>query len=196
MTSQLHSDPAAVVASSHCKVMTSQGGGGEIPFVEATYVRRNVFAEAASMMVSVAAGTVQLSAIPLEVVLESIFPYLHPIELWQCRRVCRTWLAWIKAYFRTLRVLNLSDPVSEYYLTPDGLHSIVQSLQLLKVLRLDNCQRSVTKKALVLLASRCHRLEVLCAPCCREVTDDVLRAVAENCPRLEELNINRCFQVT
>ena len=167
---------------------------GEIPLcdVHSAFVREDVFE---NMQEEIVADTVQLNAIPPEVVSETIFPYLHPIELWQCRRVCRTWQAWIKVYFRTLRVLNFSDPISEYYLTSYGLYSVVQSLQFLKVIKLDNCQHSVTVKTLTCLANRCHRLEVLCAPCCREVTDDVLRAIAGNCPRLKELNISRCFQV-
>ncbi len=133
--------------------------------------------------------------LPPEVIQGSIYVYVHPIELWRHQRVCRLWKAWITNYFRTLKALFLNDDLSEYYLTPAGLHSIVHSLQWLREVRLDRCHHSVTEKALVLLAGRCHRLEVLSVPRSREVTDRVLREIGQNCPRVREFNLTSCFQV-
>ena len=133
--------------------------------------------------------------LPPEVVLDSVFPLIHPIELWQCRRVCKRWCSWINAYFRALKSLSFNDAISEYYLTAVGLELVTQSLQLLRELRLDQCYRCVTERSLVILASRCHQLEILSVPQCREVTDNALRSLAEHCPSLRELNLNCCFQV-
>lgn len=135
------------------------------------------------------------NSLPAEVVLEGVFPYIHPIELWQCRRVCTRWNSWIKTYFRTAKSLSLNDDISEYYITEEGLYFFICSVQLLKELVLDRCYRCATEKLLITMATRCHRLEVLSVPCCREVTDNVLKAIAENCPHIRELNFNRCFQV-
>ncbi len=133
--------------------------------------------------------------LPPEVILGSIYVYLHPIELWRHKRVCRAWNGWITTFLRSLRSLHFNDDLSEYYLTADGLYSIVSSLQQLRELRLDQCYRSVAEKTLVLLTKRCHRLEVLSVPRSREVTDEVLRELGKNCPRMRELNLTRCFQV-
>ena len=133
--------------------------------------------------------------IPLEVIVESIFPCVHPIELWQCRRVCKAWRWWVALYFKTVRWLDFSDSFSEYCLTAEGFRLIVRSLHYLRGLKLGWCFHCPTESSLVCLTKRCHRLEVLSVPYCREVTDVVLEAIADNCPHTRELNFNRCFKV-
>ena len=133
--------------------------------------------------------------IPLEVIVESIFPYVHPIELWQCRRVCKAWRWWVALYFKTVRWLDFSDSFSEYCLTAEGFRLIVRSLRYLRGLKLGWCFHCPTESSLVSLTKRCHHLEVLSVPYCREVTDVVLEAIADNCPHIRELNFNRCFKV-
>lgn len=135
------------------------------------------------------------NSLPPEVILGNIYTFLHPVELWRHKRVCKAWNAWITAYFRTVKSLQLDDDLSEYYLTPDGLDSIVHSLELLRELRLDQCHRSTLEKTLILLSQRCRWLETLSVPRSREVTDGVLREIGKNCPRIRELNLERCFQV-
>ena len=138
---------------------------------------------------------VHVNDLPIDVVLWGIFPHVHPIQLWCCRSVCRTWSMWITAYFRSVQRLDFDDEYSEYYLTADGLHQIVLSLCFLRVIQLDMCHRSVTQECLLSLAGKCHYLEVLSLSLCREMNDDVLKAIAENCPRIRALHLNRCFQV-
>lgn len=138
---------------------------------------------------------VHINDLPSEVFLGGIMPHIHPIQLWCCKRVCKTWLVWITTYFRSVQHLDFNDEYSEYYLTTDGLYQIVQSLCFLREIQLDMCHRSVTQKTLVSLVTRCHSLEILSVSLCREMTDDVLKAIAENCPRIKELHLNRCFQV-
>lgn len=139
---------------------------------------------------------VQISDIPVEVFLEYILPYVHPIQLWCCRRVCKTWFIWITTYFQNVQDLDFNDEYSEYYLTSEGLHQIVQSLCYLREIQLDMCHRSVTQENLLSLVMRCPRLEILSVSLCREVTDEVLKAISEYCLGIKELHLNRCFQVS
>lgn len=132
---------------------------------------------------------------PPEVIIEGIFSYVHPIELWQCRKVCRAWKRWIGLYFRTVRWLDFSDSYSEYCLTAEGFRLIVKSLHMLRGLNLGRCFHCATENTLTCLTVGCRSLEVLSVPCCREVTDTVLAAIADNCPHMRELNLNRCFKV-
>ena len=133
--------------------------------------------------------------VPLEVIVEGIFPYVHPVELWQCRRVCKAWRQWVALYFKTVRWLDFSDSFSEYFLTAEGFRLIVRSLRYLRGIKLGWCFHCPTESSLISLTKSCRRLEVLSVPYCREVTDLVLEAIGDNCPRIRELNFNRCFKV-
>ena len=133
--------------------------------------------------------------LPSEVVLTHVLPFLCPVEVWRCGRVSRRWRALVITYFKTLRVLDLNDDLSEYYVTEAGLSAMLKMVRLLRVANLSRCYRCVSGHSLLTLASGCHRLESLNLNRCRKVTDDFLQTLAENCPSLRELELSYCFQV-
>ena len=135
--------------------------------------------------------------LPSEVVTQWIFPKLHPVDICCCRCVCKTWLTWTVAYFHLVKSLDFCDGFSEYYISEDGLLSIIRALVNLRYIRLDGLWRSATELnlQLVKLTRRCCRLEVLSIASCRGVTDEVLKAAALNCANLKVLDVSRCHQV-
>ena len=136
-----------------------------------------------------------IDQLPSEVVLTHVLPFLCPVEIWRFRRVSRRWSALVVTYFKTLKVLDLNDDLSEYYITEAGLSAILRTVRLLRVANLSRCYRCVSGHSLRILASCCHRLESLSLARCKKLTDDVLQALAENCPNLRELQLSYCFQV-
>ena len=100
----------------------------------------------------------------------------------------------VVTYFKTLKVLDLNDDLSEYYVTEAGLSAMLKTVRLLRVASLSRCYRCVSGNSLRVLPFCRHRLESLSLARCKKLTD-VLRALAENCPRLKELELSYCFQV-
>ena len=136
-----------------------------------------------------------IDQLPAEVILTHVLPFLCPVEVWRCKRVNRRWSRLVLTYFKTLKVLDLSDDLSEYYVTEAGLSAILSTVRLLRVTNLSRCYRCVSGHSLRILASGCHRLESLNLARCKKLTDDVLQALAKNCPSLRELELSYCFQV-
>ena len=136
-----------------------------------------------------------INYLPSEVFTKWIFPNLHPVDICRCRCVCKTWLMWTITYFRLVKNLNFCDGFSEYYISEDGLLSIIRGLVNLRYMKLDGLWRSATEINLVKLTRRCHKLEVISIASCRGVTDKVLKAVALNCANLKVLDVSRCHQV-
>ena len=136
-----------------------------------------------------------IDQLPSEVILTHILTFLYPVEVWRCRRVSKRWDTLVVTYFKTLKVLDLNDDLSEYYVTEAGLSAMLKTVRLLRVASLSRCYRCVSGNSLRVLASCCHRLESLSLARCKKLTDDILRALAENCPRLRELELSYCFQV-
>ena len=135
------------------------------------------------------------NCLPSEVFTQWIFPNLHPVDICRCRCVCKTWLTWTVTYFRLVKSLDFCDGFSEYYISEDGLLSIIRVLVNLRYIRLDGLWRSATELNLVKLTRRCRRLEVLSIASCRGVTDEVLKAAALNCANLKVLDVSHCQQV-
>ena len=136
-----------------------------------------------------------INYLPSEVFIHWIFPNLHPVDVCRCRCVCKTWLTWTVTYFRLVKSLDFSDGFSEYYISEDGMLSIIRGLVNLKYIRLDGLWRSATEVNLIKLTRRCRRLEVLSIASCRGVTDKVLKAAAVNCTYLKVFDVSRCHQV-
>ena len=136
-----------------------------------------------------------INYLPSEVITEWVLPNLHPVYICRCRCVCKTWLMWTVTYFRLVKNLDFSDGFSEYYISEDGMLSIIRGLVNLRSIKLDGLWRSATEVNLVKLTRRCRRLEVLSIASCRGVTDKVLKAAALNCADLKVLGISCCRQV-
>ena len=136
-----------------------------------------------------------INYLPNEVLLQGVFPYLHPVEIWRCRRVCKTWLHLVTMYFKMLKTLELNDNLSEYYFNKTGLNAVISSLRLLRVANLNRCHRNLTQTTLSTLATNCVYLEMLSVVCCKGMTDLVLKDLAGNCHGLKELVLTQCFQV-
>ena len=96
-------------------------------------------------------------------------------------------------YFKTLKVLDLNDKLSEYYVTEAGLSAMLKTVRLLRVSSLGRCYQCVSGNSFQVLASCCHRLDSLSLARCKKLTDDILQALAENCPRLKELELSYLF---
>jgi len=137
-----------------------------------------------------------INCLPSEIFTQWILPNLHPVDICRCRCVCRTWLAWTVTYFHLVKSLNFCDGFSEYYISEDGMLSIIQRLANLRYVKLDGLWRSATEVNLVKLTRRCRRLEALSIASCRGVTDKVLKAAALNCANLKVLDVSWCHQVS
>lgn len=103
---------------------------------------------------------------------------------------------WTVTYFRLIKYLNFCDGFSEYYISEEGMLSIIRELVNLRYIKLDGLWRSATEVNLVKLTRRCRQLEVLSIASCRGVTDKVLKAAALNCTNLKVLDVSRCHQVS
>ena len=51
--------------------------------------------------------------------------------------VCKTWLTWTITYFHVVKNLDFCDCFSEYYISEDGLLTIIRGLVNLRHIRLD-----------------------------------------------------------
>ena len=136
-----------------------------------------------------------INCLPSEVFTQWILPNLHPVYICRCRCVCKTWLMWTVTYFRLVKNLDFCDGFSEYYISEDGMLSIIQGLVNLRCIKLDGLWRSATGDNLVKLTRHCRKLEVLSVANCRGVTDKVLKAAALNCAHLKVLDVSRCHEV-
>ena len=136
-----------------------------------------------------------INCLPSEVFTEWVLPNLHPVYICRCRCVCKTWLMWTVTYFRLVKNLDFCDGFSEYYISEDGMLSIIRGLVNLRSIKLDGLWRSATEVNLIKLTRSCHRLEVLSIASCRGVTDKVLKVAALKCAGLKVLDISRCHQV-
>ena len=136
-----------------------------------------------------------INHLPSELFIYWIFPNIHPVDVCRCRCMCNTWLTWTVTYFRLIKSLDFSDGFSQYYISEDGMLSIIHGLVNLKCIRLDGLWRSATEVNLIKLTRCCRRLELLSIASCRGVTDKVLKAAAVNCNNIKVIDVSRCHQV-
>lgn len=138
-------------------------------------------------------GLGRFTHLPLEVIIENIFPNLNLMELCTVRCASQAFNYRVGLYLSRLKKLDMfevKDLIDEL-----GLRNIVYHLSLLEEICLDGCWRAATKTNLLALFKNCPSLTHFSAKRCKCIDDEILADMSRHCVNLEVVNVRCCFQV-